>query len=380
MSCDVLVVGAGLYGLTAAVALARTGRNVAVIDKRDHVGGNAYSYRDKESGIEIHKYGSHIFHTSNERVWKFVSRYARMDRYEHRVFTRHAGRVYPMPISLATINQLYEASFSPHEARVQIKKDTEPYQSAVADSLEAKALAAIGPRLYDALIKSYTQKQWQTKPSELPADVITRLPVRYNYDTRYFSDKYQGLPIDGYGVMAERMASEEGVEVHLSEDFFDVRSSFSKGKTVGRIPVIYTGALDRYFDYSAGSLSWRTLDFEWHRFDVSDYQGTAVVNYADLDVPFTRSHEFKHYSPERHGQVEQTVVAHELSRFASPDDEPYYPVNSILDRERLRSYRTLASKERGVVFGGRLGSYKYLDMHMAIAAALHDVEFHFGAD
>jgi UDP-galactopyranose mutase len=234
-----------------------------------------------------------------------------------------------------------------------------------ARNLEEKAISLIGRPLYEAFIRGYTAKQWQTDPRDLPAEIISRLPVRYTYDNRYFNDTYEGLPVDGYTAWLERMADHPSIEVRLDTDFFD-----HKDDLVGRLPVIYTGPVDRYFDYVEGELGWRTLDFEQEVVPTGDYQGTSVMNYADTDVPFTRIHEFRHFHPERDYPREATVIMREYSRFADRGDEPYYPINTSEDRKRLLAYRDLAKGEDGVVFGGRLGSYKYLDMHMAIGSAL----------
>lgn len=370
---SLLVVGAGLYGLTVARQAAESGRTVTIIDSRNHIGGNSYSEVDPDTGIEIHKYGSHIFHTSNERVWEYVNRFTSFTNYEHRVFTKHDGQTYPMPINLATINQLLRTNFTPAEARELIEWHTHGLDPHEADNLEDKALALIGPTLYNAFIRDYTEKQWQTDPRELPADIITRLPIRYNYDNRYFSDKYQGLPMDGYAAWMERMVDHPKIEVQLNTDYFDLDHKFSKNRTLGRVKTIYTGPIDRFFGYGAGRLGWRTLDFETTTHDVQDFQGTSVMNYADADVPYTRIHEFKHFHPERKEVFDsnKTVVVKEYSRFANGDDEPYYPINAGRDRELLTKYRQMSTDlYHGIYFGGRLGSYQYLDMHMAIASAL----------
>jgi UDP-galactopyranose mutase len=367
---DLLVVGAGLYGLTVAERAASAGLKVTIIDRRNHVGGNSYSEFDEETGIEVHKYGSHIFHTSNQRVWDYVNRFTSFTNYEHRVYTNHKGVVYPMPINLGTINQFFKASFTPEEAK-QLIKDMAGEVGGVP-SFETKAISLIGRPLYEAFIQGYTEKQWQTKPSDLLPEFITRLPVRYNYDNRYFSDKWQGLPTDGYGRWMERIADHTNITVELNTDYFDESQPLSKANTAGQVKTVYTGPIDKYFDYRGGPLKWRTLDFETEHHDVEDYQGTSVMNYADTDYPYTRVHEFKHFHPEREEvfKSNKTVVVREYSRFAGINDEPYYPVNGEGDRWLLGIYRQYAEQEKDVYFGGRLGSYQYLDMHMAIASAL----------
>ncbi|GII78468.1 UDP-galactopyranose mutase [Sphaerisporangium rufum] len=365
MNADLVVVGSGLFGLTVAERCARDlGLRVLVLERRDHIGGNAYSAPDPETGIEVHVYGTHLFHTSNALVWEYAGRFTSFTPYEHRVYTIFKGQVYPMPINLATICAFYGRALSPGQARDLVARHAVPV--AEPRNLEEKAVSLIGRPLYEALIQGYTAKQWQTDPRDLPAEIITRLPVRYTFDGRYFDDTYQGLPSDGYTAWLERMADHPRIEVRAGTDFFDVRD-----RIAGAVPIVYTGPLDRYFGHAEGELSWRTLDFTVEVAPTPDYQGTAVMNYADADVPWTRVHEFRHLHPERHWYPrDSTVVMREYSRPAARDDEPYYPVNAPADRARLLRYRELARREPGVFFGGRLGTYAYLDMHMAIGAAL----------
>jgi UDP-galactopyranose mutase len=364
---DLVVVGSGFFGLTIAERAANDlGLSVLVLERRHHVGGNAYSEVDPDTGIEVHTYGAHLFHTSNERVWEYVNQFTRFTDYQHRVFTNYQDRVYSMPINLGTICSYFGKAYSPSEARALVADQAMEYDSATAANLEEKAISLIGRPLYEAFIRGYTKKQWQTDPKELPAEIITRLPVRYTFDNRYFNDTHEGLPVDGYTAWLERMADHPKIEVRLSTDFFDLKDDL-----VGQVPVVYTGPVDRYFGYEEGRLGWRTLDFEREvHHDTGDFQGTSVMNYADEDVPYTRIHEFRHFHPERDYPADRTVVMREYSRFAEADDEPYYPINTPDDRARLLAYRDLAAAEPGVLFGGRLGTYKYLDMHMAIGSAL----------
>ncbi|HEY1106589.1 MAG TPA: UDP-galactopyranose mutase [Agromyces sp.] len=366
-----LVVGSGFFGLTIAERAANElGLTVQVIDRRDHIGGNAYSENDPTTGIEVHKYGAHLFHTSNEKVWEYVNRFTKFTSYVHKVYTNHNGVVYPLPVNLGTINQFFGAAYSPDEARALIASQADEFDTKSAANLEEKAISLIGRPLYEAFIRDYTAKQWQTDPTELPAEVISRLPVRYNYDNRYFNDTHEGLPVDGYTAWIERMADHPKIDVKLSTDFFDASQPFNKSAVVGNVPVVYTGPVDRYFDSSAGHLSWRTLDFEREVVPVGDFQGTSVMNYADASVPYTRIHEFRHFHPEREYPADQTIIMREFSRFAEHGDEPYYPVNTPEDRAALLAYRDLQDGEPDVYFGGRLGTYQYLDMHMAIGSAL----------
>ena len=371
MTADLVVVGSGLFGLTIAEqAATELGLKVALLDRRSHIGGNAYSEKEKQTGIEVHRYGAHLFHISNERVWEYVNRFTEFTNYVHRVYTRHNGIVYPMPINLGTINQFFNAAYSPAEAKALIAEQAGELAGTDPQNLNDKGISLIGRPLYEAFIKHYTAKQWQTPPEELPASIISRLPVRYNYDNRYFNDKYEGLPVDGYAAWLERMAAHPNIEVHLNTDFFEPGHQYSRENVLGQIPVVYTGPVDRYFDYAEGDLSWRTIDLEEEVLPIEDFQGCSVMNYPDADVPFTRIHEFRHFHPERDYTKDATVIMREYSRFANKGDEPYYPVNTSVDREKLLAYRDLAKGENNVLFGGRLGTYKYLDMHMAIGAAL----------
>ncbi len=370
MRADLVVVGAGLFGLTVAERCAgELGLDVVIIDRRPHIGGNAYSEADPYTGIEVHRYGAHLFHTSNERVWEYVNRFTAFTDYQHRVYTTHRGEVYPMPINLGTINQFFRAAYAPAQAMALIAEQAARENIRDVKSLQDKAIASIGRPLYEAFVRGYTAKQWQTDPALLPASVISRLPVRYTYDNRYFADTHEGLPVDGYTRWLERMADHPRITVQLATDFF-AAGPLGRDAVRGAVPVVYTGPVDRYFDLAEGGLTWRTLDFEREVLPVRDHQGCPVMNYADQDVPYTRVHEFRHLHPERSYPDDATVIVREYSRAAGVDDEPYYPVNTAEDRARLLRYRERAAAEPMVLFGGRLGTYRYLDMHMAIGAAL----------
>ncbi|WP_062387295.1 UDP-galactopyranose mutase [Demequina iriomotensis] len=371
---DLVVVGAGLFGLTVAERMAERGARVLVVDRRDHIGGNAYSCADPDTGIEVHRYGAHLFHTSNERVWGYVNRFTAFTPYVHRVYTTHRGEVFPMPINLGTVNQFFRAAYSPDEARALIREQAAELGEREPENLDEQGVRLIGRPLYEAFIRHYTAKQWQTDPRELPASILTRLPVRYTYDNRYFNDRFEGLPVGGYTAWFERMIDHPRIDVRLGVDFLDPAAEVSKASTAGRVPVLYTGPVDRYFGDVEGPLGWRTIDFDWEVLPTGDFQGCPVMNYADEDVPHTRVIEFRHFHPERAYRTDRTIIAREHSRFADAGDEPYYPINTAADRERLAAYRALAAAERGVHFGGRLGTYQYLDMHMAIASALAMVD------
>ncbi|GAB3222512.1 UDP-galactopyranose mutase [Mycolicibacterium hippocampi] len=371
---DLFVVGSGFFGLTIAErAATQLGKRVLVVDRRPHIGGNAYSEPEPETGIEVHRYGAHLFHTSNQRVWDYVRQFTEFTGYQHRVFALHDGQAYQFPMGLGLVSQFFGRYFTPDQARALIREQASEIDSADAQNLEEKAISLIGRPLYEAFVKGYTAKQWQTDPSDLPASVINRLPVRYTFDNRYFNDTYEGLPVDGYTAWLQNMAADDRIEVRLDTDWFDVRDTLRSSNPGA--PVVYTGPLDRYFDYVDGRLGWRTLDFELEVLrDCGDFQGTPVMNYNDIDVPYTRIHEFRHFHPERSYPADKTVIMREFSRFAADDDEPYYPINTDADRAVLGAYRERARAETAsskVLFGGRLGTYQYLDMHMAIASALN---------
>jgi len=363
---DVVIVGSGLYGLTLAERIAsQLGRRVTIIERRDKLGGNAASHVDSETGIEVHTYGSHIFHTSNLKVIEYVNQFTKFNTYRHHVYTIHNELIYSMPINLGTITAFFGKSMSPDEARLLIANQREGYESSSAANLEEKAIALIGRPLYDAFIRGYTAKQWQTDPKTLDPSIISRLPVRYSFDSEYFNDDFQGIPTDGYSAWLQRMIRNPLIDLVTGIDYFHVKEHVSKNQLT-----IYTGPLDRFFDFKFGELSWRTLDLETEVVKTGDFQGTSVVNYADESVPFTRIHEFRHYHPEREHPEDRTVIMREYSRFAKKSDEPYYPIGTTGDKKALEKYRQMSRETENVIFGGRLGSYQYLDMHMAIASAL----------
>jgi UDP-galactopyranose mutase len=367
---DLLVVGAGFYGATIAERTARElGKRVLIIDRRRHIGGNAYTETDPQTGIEIHRYGAHLFHTSNAAVWEYLNRFTRFTGYRHRVFATRGGRVYSLPINLGTICQYFGRRFTPDEARALIAEHAAEMAGRVPANLEEKAISLIGRPLYEAFIRGYTAKQWQTDPRELPTHIIARLPVRYTFDDRYFNDTYEGLPEDGYTAVFERMLASDLIRVELGVDYFALKPDLPAG-----LPVVYTGPIDRYFDFAEGELGWRTLDFEKDVLPTGDFQGTSVMNYVEEEVPFTRILEFRHFYPERDYPRDRTVIVREYSRFAARHDEPYYPIDTRQDRARYAKYRERAERERNVHFGGRLGTYRYLDMHQAIGAALKAFE------
>jgi UDP-galactopyranose mutase len=365
-SFDLLVVGAGFYGATIAERIAaKHGKRVLVIDRRPHIAGNAYTRADAATGIEIHEYGAHLFHTSNETIWNYVRQFADFTSYQHRVFARRAGQLYALPINLLTISQFFGRAFTPEEARALIRAQSEELGGRTPSNLEDKAISLIGRPLYEAFVRGYTAKQWRTDPRQLPESIITRLPVRYTFDNRYFSDRFEGLPSMGYTCLFERMLDHPNIRVMLNVDFFDLRASLPEN-----MPIVYSGPIDRYFDYAEGRLGWRTVEFEREVLDSGDFQGAPVINYVDEDVPFTRILEFRHFHPERNYPSDRTVIAREFSRFALQEDEPYYPIGAASDSARYLRYKARAQAQAHVHFGGRLGTYRYWDMHQAIGAAL----------
>ncbi len=363
---DIVVVGAGFFGATVAERCAsELGINVLLLDRRAHVGGNAFSETEAETGIEVHKYGAHLFHTSNRAVWNYLNRFTSFTNYQHRVFTVHKGQVFSMPINLGTICQFMGRHLTPDEARKLVSDQASELNGRKPGNLEEKAISLIGRPLYEAFIRDYTHKQWQADPRDLPESIIARLPVRYTFDNRYFNDTFEGLPADGYTRVFDNMLSSPRISVQLDADYFDLRHNIPAGT-----PVVYTGPIDRYFDYRLGALKWRTLEFEREVVDAGDFQGVPVMNYADEDVPYTRIIEFRHFYPERDYTVDKTVIAREYSRAAAKNDEPYYPVGNTDDRRLYRAYKAMADTEPDVIFGGRLGTYRYIDMHQAISSAL----------
>ena len=360
---DLLVVGAGLFGSVVAERIASAGCKVLVIEKRSHIGGNCWSEIDQDTGIECHKYGSHIFHTSNDAVWAYINSFTNFNEYRHTVWTTFKDKVYSLPINLATINSYYRLNLKAFEVDAFIEKERKKEFINNPNNLEEKAISLIGRPLYEAFIKGYTLKQWQQDPKNLPPDIITRLPVRYNYNNRYFNDKFEGIPLCGYGKLFERILDHSNITVQLGTDYLEVRDHFDG------ILTLYTGPIDRFFGFKHGVLDWRTINFERKVHEIPDFQGCPVMNYADLDVPFTRIHEFKHYHSERKS-TEATITFKEFSSIAGPEDEPYYPVETSRNIGLLELYQKCAQDLKNIWFGGRLGTYHYFDMDDTVATAL----------
>ncbi len=360
---NIILVGAGLSCAVISNKLAKAGHKVTIFESRNHIAGNCYTERDKETGVMVHTYGPHIFHTDDKEVWDFVNELAEFKPYVNRVKTTSQGAVYSLPINLHTINQFFGKSFNPNEAKAFIESiaDTSIENP---QSFEEQAMRFIGKDLYEAFFKGYTLKQWGIHPQNLPASILKRLPVRFTYDDNYFAHKYQGMPVNGYNEIVEKLLDHENIEVILNTEFKrDMGADFDH--------VFFSGPLDSYFDYELGRLSYRTLDFvkEVHK---GDYQGTAVMNYGDENVPYTRITEHKHFSPwESHND---SVIYKEYSRLCEEKDIPYYPIKITSGNELFDKYVELAKKEDKVSFVGRLGTYQYMDMDVTIRKALDAAE------
>ena len=360
-----LVVGSGFFGSIIAERIASDlDEKVLVIEKRNHYGGNCHSDTDSETGIEYHTYGTHIFHTSNSKVWEYINSFTAFNGYYHQVLTTYQGKVYQMPINLETINALYGLNLRPFEASAFIEKEIARDRITAPSNLEEKAISLVGRPLYEAFIKGYTVKQWRRDARELPADIITRLPVRFSYNESYYTDRWQGIPLDGYTKIFERMLKSPTIRVELSVDYFQARGGIKV-----REKTIYSGPADQYFDFKFGRMEWRSCDFRKEIVPVEDFQGTSVMNCADLEIPYTRTHEPRHLHEERPYQREKTVIFREYPK-DDAGESPMYPINDEKNRAVYDKYRRLMEGERGVIFGGRLADYKYYDMHHVIGRAL----------
>lgn len=358
MHYDYLVVGAGLFGAVFARQAADAGRRVLVIEKRGHIGGNIYT-REME-GIQVHQYGAHIFHTNDEHVWNYVNRFAAFNRYTNSPVANFRGKLYSLPFNMYTFNQMWGV-VTPREAQEEIARQRTAAGIANPQNLEEQAICLVGTDIYETLVKGYTQKQWGRPCKELPAFIIRRLPVRFTFDTNYFDALYQGVPVDGYTDMAEKLLS--GIDVRLNEDYLANKAQWDALAD----KVVYTGPIDRYFDYCYGNLEYRSLRFETEVLDMENYQGNAVVNYTDADVPYTRIIEHKHFA---FGTQPRTVISREYSLEWNPEAEPYYPVNDSKNSALYEKYKALAQKNSKTIFGGRLAEYRYYDMDAVIASAL----------
>ena len=355
MSIDTIVAGAGIWGCTVARRLAEAGRKVLVLEKRPVVGGNVRCEMDEETGIEVHKYGSHIFHTHIPEVWEFVNRFVTFNGYQHKVLAHYKGRTYFLPLGLALINKFFGLELKPCEVT-----------DFMADETHSKAI-------FDAFFRGYTSKQWGKAPEEIDPSIIKRVPVRSNYDVNYFNDYNQGIPLTGYNSLFDRLLDHPNMTVRCNAEFRLEDNHFKvDGDELPNVPVYYSGPIDALFDYKFGALPWRTLRFETEKLEVKDYQGTSVINYTEAEVPFTRIHEFKHYHPEQKEVMDcgKTIIMREYPASWKAGDEPYYPIDNADSHELLAKYQSEAKKIHHLVIGGRLGGYKYYDMDKSIEEAM----------
>ncbi len=355
---DYLIVGAGLFGAIFAYEANKKGKKCLVIDKRSHIAGNIYT--EEIDGINVHKYGAHIFHTNSKEVWEYINKFAEFNRYTNSPVARYKDELYNMPFNMNTFNKLWGV-ITPKEAAEKIEEEKKQAGITTPKNLEEQAISLVGKTIYEKLVKGYTEKQWGKKATELPSFIIKRLPVRFIYDNNYFNDKYQGIPIGGYTKIVEKMLS--GLEVRLNADFFDNREEYENIAE----KIVFTGMIDKYYNYKYGELEYRSLRFETEILQEENYQGNAVVNYTEYEVPYTRIIEHKHFE---FGNQPTTVITREYPQNWTRDKEPYYPINNDKNNNLYEKYKELADKDNKVIFGGRLGQYKYYNMDQVIAAAL----------
>lgn len=360
---DYLIVGAGLFGAVFAHEAALKGKKVKVIEKRNHIAGNIYTR--EEEGIQVHQYGAHIFHTSDKEIWDYVNQFAEFNRYTNSPVANYKGEIYNLPFNMNTFNKLWGV-VTPAEAQAKIDEQRAVLNGKTPENLEEQAISLVGTDIYEKLIKDYTEKQWGKPTTELPAFIIRRLPVRLTYDNNYFNDTYQGIPIGGYTQIVEKMLDHENIDVETNVDFFANKEKYLKDFP----KIVFTGMIDEFFDYKLGELEYRSLRFENETLDMDNYQGNAVVNYTDADTPYTRIIEHKHFE---FGNQAKTIITKEHSKTWEKGDEPYYPVNNDRNNHLYKSYKKLADDQGNVIFGGRLGHYRYYDMHQVIGAALQCV-------
>ncbi|WP_283584291.1 UDP-galactopyranose mutase [Limosilactobacillus difficilis] len=369
MNYDYLVVGAGLFGATFAYEAAKRGKRVKVIDKRDHIAGNIYT--KEVDGIQVHQYGAHIFHTSDQKIWDYVNQFAKFNRYTNSPVANYKGEIYNLPFNMNTFNKMWGV-VTPQEALAKINEQRQEMAGKTPANLEEQAISLIGRDVYEKLVKGYTEKQWGQKATDLPAFIIRRLPVRLTYDNNYFNDDYQGIPIGGYTQIVEKMLASDLIDVETKTDFFDHKEEYLRDYP----RIVFTGPIDQFFDYQLGELQYRSLRFETKELNVGNYQGNAVVNYTDAETPFTRIIEHKHFEFGK-GDKDKTVITHEYPADWHRGDEPYYPVNNQANNALYKQYRQLADNTPQVIFGGRLGQYRYYNMDQVLQAALNAVSQEF---
>lgn len=365
-----LVVGSGIFGAVFAYEAAKRGHQVKVIEKRDHIAGNVYT--ENVSGIQVHRYGAHIFHTDNEAIWHYINHFARFNRYTNSPVANYKGEMFNMPFNMNTFNKMWGV-ITPDEAQQKINAQKKELAGKTPENLEEQAISLVGRDIYEKLVKGYTEKQWGKEATDLPAFIIRRLPVRFTYDNNYFNDAYQGIPIGGYTQIIEKMLASDKIDVETGTDFFDKRADYLQQYT----KIIYTGMIDQFFDYQLGELAYRSLRFDTETLNVDNYQGNAVVNYTDAETPFTRIIEHKHFEFGK-GDKGKTVITREYPMDWHRGDEPYYPVNDAANNALYKQYQTLAITVPNVIFDGRLGQYRYFNMDQTIMAALRVVKTTFG--
>ncbi|MFA7311697.1 MAG: UDP-galactopyranose mutase [Shewanella sp.] len=359
MKYDYLIVGSGIFGAVCAFELRKLGKKVLVIEKRNHIGGNAYTRDDK--GIQIHQYGAHIFHTNDKKIWDYVNELVQFNRFTNSPLAMYKGKLFNLPFNMNTFHQLWGVT-TPAAAQAKIIEQRSEMEGKEPQNLEEQAISLVGRDMYETLIKGYTEKQWGRSAKELPAFIIKRLPVRFTYDNNYFTDNYQGIPIGGYTKLFEKLLN--GIEVRLNCDYLANKHEFDSMAD----KVIYTGPIDAYFNYEFGPLEYRSLTFKHEVLQQENFQGNAVINYTECDIPYTRIIEHKHFDPV---DTPHTVVTKEYPHDWKVGDEPYYPVNDDRNMALFKKYRELTKKESGVIFGGRLAEYKYYDMHQVVRSALN---------
>lgn len=359
---DYLIVGAGLYGAVFAHEMTKIGKSCLVIDQRDHIAGNIYC--EEVDGINVHKYGAHIFHTSDKKIWGYINQFAEFNNYINSPVAIYKDELYNLPFNMNTFSKMFGIK-TPAEAKAKIQAEIEELNITEPKNLEEQALSLAGKSVYEKLVKGYTEKQWGRDCKDLPAFIIKRLPLRFTYDNNYFNDRFQGIPMGGYTKIVEKML--EGSEVLLNTDYFE----FKKENPNIADKVVYTGAVDKYFDYQYGVLEYRAVRFETEKLDMENFQGNAVVNYTEREIPYTRIIEHKHFE---YGTQSVTIISREYPSEWQLGEEPYYPVNNEKNEELANKYRALAAAEENVIFGGRLGEYRYYDMDKVIKAALDAVE------
>lgn len=359
MKYDYLIVGSGLFGSVFAYEASKKGKKCLVIEKRSHIGGNIYTKKIED--INVHVYGAHIFHTSNKKIWDYVNSFVEFNRYTNSPVARYKNEVYNLPFNMNTFSKLWTDVFTPEDAKKKIQAELANVKIDEPKNLEEQAIKLIGKTIYEKLVKGYTEKQWGMKATELPPFIIKRLPVRFIYDNNYFNDTYQGIPIDGYTQIIEKMLSKS--EVRLNYDYFEHKDEL---KNIAK-KIIFTGQIDKFYDYCFGPLEYRSVRFETETLDTDNFQGNAVVNYTEYEVPYTRIIEHKHFE---FGTQPKTIISREYSDKWNISKEPYYPINNEKNNQLYEKYKELSSKDKNVIFGGRLGQYKYYDMHKVIEEAL----------